>query len=396
MVKLLLKCLCVAMVLFFCAPVYGQFDEVNDISVRDVSEPIVVSRVQSKITDYGAGNRTVVLGSTPAQGNLLVVASMHGGDGHTPQISGVGWVLEFERYNSIANGVYGTPDENFKRGIAVWWKIAGANEPSTITVSWNPDSSHRVLAQEFFAGDQESAYSAMTITEGDYIGPSTNQDPETRSASLGTTVVLKDGNVLLIPIVGWRTGSDTTYPSNISYSGGLGNVLSYTDQQAYNVTLSSAFIHATDGGEKTSTVSWDGDEHKFIGGMIVFNIHQPPDNLFVYWATSSKTKTIGWDKPADHIVGDKYEVRLKWIETGAYFNVGETEAFEINLTAPRVGHFEVYLRTKRILVDNNGDELIKYSRWAVSSNYLDARVNGEAYGWRIYWRMAPPGEVIID
>jgi hypothetical protein len=110
-----------------------------------------------------------------------------------------------------------------------------------------------------------------------------------------------------------------------------------------------------------------------------------------YWFTSDKVVTVAWGAPDGSQMGDVFEVKVQWVETGHEWAIGTTPELQIDITAPRVGHFDVYVRTKRPV--DGGDPL--YSEWIVSTDQAVATVDGNPEGWRIYWRMASPGTVVI-
>ena len=99
-----------------------------------------VSRVQSAFSGNDAvDNVSATFSQTPTEGNLLVAISAHRNEGRTPSISGSGWNLD----------LIGTFHGGHRRGMAVWWKIAGESEPTTIETSWDPACGNSLLIQEF-------------------------------------------------------------------------------------------------------------------------------------------------------------------------------------------------------------------------------------------------------
>ena len=113
------------------------------------------------------------------------------------------------------------------------------------------------------------------------------------------------------------------------------------------------------------------------------------DRTTTYWLKTNETATVAWTAE-DSIIGDMYELKLIWVETSHEFNIGETAELEYIINAPRVGHFNICVRAKRLV---SGTWL--YSSWSISTDPTVALVDGNPEGWRIYWRMAPPGPIII-
>jgi hypothetical protein len=118
--------------------------------------------------------------------------------------------------------------------------------------------------------------------------------------------------------------------------------------------------------------------------------HRTDHQLSTYWYTTDKKATIAWDAP-DALMGDLYELKLAWLETGTEYLVGSTPNLEYAIQAPRVGHFEIFLRAVR----PSEPEAARYSPWVRTTDPTVATVDGQPKGWILYFQMAAPGGVII-
>ncbi len=107
------------------------------------------SRVQQAVYPDRSHTASATFSQTPTEGNLLVAISAHRTDGHTPSISGSGWNLALNECYAIAGGACGPYSSSYRRGMAVWWKVAGESEPTTVETTWDPTTENTLLIQEF-------------------------------------------------------------------------------------------------------------------------------------------------------------------------------------------------------------------------------------------------------
>lgn len=86
---------------------------------------------------------TATYGSTPLVGSLLLACALHRSEaGGSPTISGSGWTQRIWRWT-------GTGLANDRRGLVVFSKVAGASEPTAITVTWSATAASRMVVYEF-------------------------------------------------------------------------------------------------------------------------------------------------------------------------------------------------------------------------------------------------------
>lgn len=214
---------------------------------------MAVTRVQSAAAD--ANDPTATFGSTPTSGNLLVAtAMMRSGDSATGlSISGSGWTKQLTQDNELANG-------SFRCAGAVWYKVAGAAEPTGITITTPGGTAARVVTEEFHgdAGevwttlqDSGKEASGAVLVDSFAVGP---------TASLTGEVFMWFGAML-------RQGVAPVASS--SWSGAISGTDLESGQNTAN-TRHIAVGYGTDAaasGTKTGTITDDGSGESWTGGV---------------------------------------------------------------------------------------------------------------------------------
>jgi hypothetical protein len=214
-----------------------------------------VNRVQYA-TGIGNPNATAVFSSTPTQGNLLIaITGNRVGDDSgekTASISGTGWTRQINNYFKTSGS---TAD---RRGLAVFYKIAGSSEPTSITTSWSQGGDNALIIQEF-AITGGGAFTVDTST-------SNNSGATTvTSLSTGTTAQSGQADSFILAALMTRDSSEganwtNSVGSNLRYAAGT-NV----------ITVQSGFgVHSTQ-STKESTASWGTARHA-TAGILVFSI----------------------------------------------------------------------------------------------------------------------------
>lgn len=129
-------------------------------------------------------------------------------------------------------------------------------------------------------------------------------------------------------------------------------------------------------------------------GLTVHAVDAPwrtDHQLTTYWYTTDKLATIAWNSNTDYQMGDQFELKAVWLETSTEYSLTTTPNLEYAVRAPRVGHFEIFVRTVRPSAPAD----LRYSVWARTTDPTHALVDGQPKGWILYWQMAAPGGVII-
>ena len=101
-----------------------------------------------------------------------------------------------------------------------------------------------------------------------------------------------------------------------------------------------------------------------------------------YGVYTTDIKTAAWDAQPG---ASAYEVKIVWLETGQEYIVGITTGTQMDIGAPRVGHFKVMVRSCD-LVDCSDSNSV----WADSTDITYASVDGQPGVWRLYFELAPP------
>ena len=103
--------------------------------------------------------------------------------------------------------------------------------------------------------------------------------------------------------------------------------------------------------------------------------------------TSAEKGTVAWDCVPEAIY---YEVKIVWLDPTIpiEYALGQVTQCQIEVLKPRTGHFKAMVRACKT------PDLC--SDWADSTNKEYASVNGISCGWWIFWKQAPPSQVIIE
>ena len=196
----------------------------------------------------GTGNpSSATFDSTPVEGNLLVAFSWHRNDPDEPTISGSGWTRHI--YVEITGST--------RREIACWAKVAGASEPTTITVDYGVVSS--MIIQEF-AADEAVTWAYEAHARGD--GGSGDS-----SIATDNTSSIAAGNNLELGFVALRTSFDQHVTFSDFTSRAIGNVVTENTTENSGRATAAGWAQTSDAGTRATTGNWDTGT---IGGTSVF------------------------------------------------------------------------------------------------------------------------------
>jgi hypothetical protein len=212
-----------------------------------------VTRVQSA-TFQGNPNATATFSATPTAGNLLIAITGNrvGEDSgeKTASISGTGWTRQINNYFKTS---LSTAD---RRGLAVFYKVAGASEPTSITTSWSQGGNNALIIQEFAitgGGSFSFDTSASNNSGASYV----------TSVSTGTTAQSAQADSFLVSGLMTRDGTQTA-----GWTNSVGSNLRHADG---GIEVQSGFgVHSTQ-STKESTASWGTARHA-TAGILVFSI----------------------------------------------------------------------------------------------------------------------------
>jgi hypothetical protein len=193
-----------------------------------------VQRAPLYISSANATTHTVTFGSTPTNGNLLVLAGASNDVISTP----AGWTLAVQ-------GI------DFK-DVKIFYKTAGVSEPTGVTVTIGSSTSCALVAWE---------YSGMAASSQlDKTASATAQGPTAHGT--GTTAATAQASELLIAVVG-TDGTNTMSTSgwSNSFTAELdGDTTGSAGFETY-ITTSSRIVSATATYTTTATTSTSGSTH---------------------------------------------------------------------------------------------------------------------------------------
>ena len=144
---------------------------------KGVAPPVGITQIQKKSYGSTAGSTThaITLDSTPVNGDMLILGIV--ADDLFSSISGSGWSQAVQSLDNSSTYFY--------------WKIAGASEPTTITVTIATATSCALGCME---------YSGLTTV--DKTANATGQNGSNAPISTGTTVTTTAANELVVGIAG--------------------------------------------------------------------------------------------------------------------------------------------------------------------------------------------------
>ena len=212
-----------------------------------------ITRVQTSAAFGDPASAT--FGSTPAEGNLLVVSAMErSGTGHANfTITGSGWT-KFEGHDvELGNS-------SARRASALWWKTAGASEPTNIQIDNGTGNTKRVLIQEFNDSDG-GAWTLEASTSNDN-GTTTSAG----SISTGTTASVGSGALLVLGALFVREG-DSTLIGTPSWDNDLASA-TYSADGLNTRGVGSAFVEKSASGTYESTASFTGENNAGLSASI--------------------------------------------------------------------------------------------------------------------------------
>lgn len=120
----------------------------------------------------------------------------------------------------------------------------------------------------------------------------------------------------------------------------------------------------------------------------------------IYTLLGGSKLKVAWDvqvstppKPA----AEYFELRLRLIDKDFAYpivTVQATDTWEYEFNQPRAGNFVVECRSCRA---NSVDPLNPFcSEWSISDDPTRATVDGNPMGWRVFWQLAKPSDLIIE
>lgn len=199
----------------------------------------IITRRQYSYSANSADPIYITLGATPNSGNLLVAFSGHRTNSSAPTISGTGWTKTVDRHT-------GGTDSAIRRQIAVFTKVAGGAEPSSISVSWGGATIPSALVVQEFEGAD-----FWTLTDSD----DTDTEPATNptSGSVGSVAITSVPHALIGG--GFWRGNPTNLTNVTVHS--LSSALLYQpDDIGSSITLSTAYENVNAAATESPYYTW--------------------------------------------------------------------------------------------------------------------------------------------
>ena len=243
------------------------------------------TREQSVITSILSGFASAAtFGSTPTEGNLLVAVSVHRSDQGSddnqstpPTISGSGWTLRVFRQTGTR------AQNNDRRALAVFTKVAEASEPTTVTITWLGWASTRAMVQEFEASDANYPWIFLGAGSADAGAGATGSQPSDMNgtdqgpitSAPDVEVEASDLTAFSLSVVGARiTDGPSSLP--VTYDIG-GNAVSTTDHSGFSLYLGSAYAAIGVADDYEEVANWSQDLFQASLAHLIFGDDSPPD-----------------------------------------------------------------------------------------------------------------------
>jgi hypothetical protein len=218
------------------------------------------NRVQS-IAGTNADPSAVTLSSEPIEGNLLVaIGCERGGTAHADFVlSGItGWIKRWGLDEQLG-------DSTHRFCTAVWTKIAGASEGTSVSLD-NGTS----IGKELFVEEYELTGDATGFSFLEYAATAYAAEYVTSPKSTGNTPSVAGDAFLLIATAAFKY-STTSYPTTINWTTAANENLSTvgTDNQTrigagYNVDSTT--------GVRSDSTTFDGSQLTAMFGLLVFEL----------------------------------------------------------------------------------------------------------------------------
>lgn len=247
---------------------------------------MAISLVQTAKADYAA-SPTATFSSAPTEGNLLVCYTAHRSGGQDASLSG--WTKIIER--DIAPS-----DSTYRKGEAIFAKIAGASESQNVSPSWSSGASHAVICHEFSPGtgrDWDAVTGAASASGDDGSdGLDDEASPTGTTASTANQLgvvfgMVKEGAGGISAAITWSmTGytfiDETSVPASFSVGVGAlwqefsttaarGGTLTIDDDVAYDSSFAAAiavFGHSAESSGTTYNYTASGGSTTAGAGTI--------------------------------------------------------------------------------------------------------------------------------
>ena len=212
-----------------------------------------VTVVQTASNNDGGSNVSATFGSTPTAGNLLLAQAASRLDNTNPTISGTGWTRLFFSCYAVSGGDCGTVDSSQRRTLSLFYKVAGASEPTTITIS---NINNAALSLVELSTDAQSGFASMSPIV--YATNNSGTSSVTTLATGTTSSVSGASEYLLVGMLMARNSDPDSPTGEASWSSSSLSDNFYVPNTGYGhrVSTNIAFAMESTGGTKASTGTW--------------------------------------------------------------------------------------------------------------------------------------------
>lgn len=213
--------------------------------------------------------------SAPVSGNLLVAVVADRNGTSTSSLDGTGWTKREEEVIAQADGTY-------RHYVAVFSKVAGASEPSTVTATTDGGGSSILVVCEF-ESDASETFTFLTSASAN-----TSNAGTITSQTTGTTTSTS-GAVACISVCGIKSpGSDITPWT--TWTNSFTNVASY-DGGPSVLDVSIGLLNSSATGTKETTASGTGTDRSVGAAILVFDLDGSSGDANVAAVTATATAT---------------------------------------------------------------------------------------------------------
>lgn len=216
-----------------------------------------VSKVDGDSGSYGF-SATATWGNAPTEGNLLVAATSHRDIQSVASMTSTGWTLIFQDDVEPSSGTY-------RRALAVFAKIAGASESTTVDPSWTNGVSHTIIVAEFELSD--GTWDAVTTN----VNASGDNAQNSNQTSVGTTNTSSTSNQLACLFGVWKDNNST---GTITHSCSGYTLAEQYTTGAWELDTSILWKEFSDTAVRGETITIDASgtdaNTGLIGGIAVF------------------------------------------------------------------------------------------------------------------------------
>ena len=218
----------------------------------------------------GEGHVTTIFDQQPLAGNLLIAIAGHRIDWVDAVMHSEGWEMAVQRNDAELN-------QERRRGVAMWYKIAGDDEPSEVVAEWsNPaiDESHTGRHATMIIKEIYGNFSFLDVT-----ATASSLEDRVHEISTGTTAQSVGAQKVAIGV-----GLSRGVAGEGTWTNGFDANKIYVNSDALDAphptSIQTSRLYSTNQQQWESTVSWTGGEGAAFGLMAVFSSGAAGDYIF--------------------------------------------------------------------------------------------------------------------